>query len=268
MFSTRNGPGMSGGVRGQRPGVSQGKRGIPEPVLREHRRLREPRPAPAGVFEETPVDEVEHHPLPAGVRNRAVQPHRREQGPGGPRVQIEDRIEPARQPAVVEVHERNAHPRLVVVRLEPEDEQLRERRFIAERGDAEDGGGRSRAQGLRFGPGVRPPDVPSDLRRERRRQHHPHRHGRRADAPLAGSGGAHGAPPLQRALRLAAGAGTGAGPRVRGAGIPIPAAFTGLCGRGRTAPRRRAEPRRSASASPRSRDRRSCRRRTPASPIR
>ena len=259
-----------GRVLRQRPGVPQGERGIPEPVPGKQSDVREPRPAPAGVFEEAPVDEIEHHPLPGGVRHRAVQPRRREQRISGPRVQIDDRVEPARQPVVVEVHERNAHPRLAVVRLEPEEEQLRERRLVAERGEPQDGDGRGRAQGLRLGPGIRLPDVPPDLHRERRRKDHPHRHGRRGDAPLTrpgGSGGAHGAPPMRRASRLAAGIGTGAVLH-EDAAPKIPASLTAPCGRGRTSPRRRAGPRRPASASPRTRDRRSCRRRTPASPIR
>ena len=166
--------------------------------------MSEPRPAPAGVFEEAPVDELEHHPLPGGIRHRAVQPCCREQGIAGPGVQIDDRVEPARHPAVVEVHERDAHPRLVVVRLEPEHEQPGEHRLVAERGEAEDGGGRGRPQGVRLGPGVRPPGVPSDLDRERHRQHHPHRHGRRGDTPLTGSEGskgAHGATLMRRSLR-------------------------------------------------------------------
>ena len=46
------------------------------------------------------------------------------------------------------------------------------------------------------------------------------------------------------------------------------AALTAPCGRGRTSPRRRAGPRRPAPESRPGRDQRSCRRRTPASPIR
>ena len=191
----------AGRVPGQRPRVPQGERGVPEPVLREHRGMSEPRPAPAGVFEEAPVDELEHHPLPGGIRHRAVQPCCRKQGIAGPWVQIDDRVEPARHPAVVEVHERDAHPRLVVVGLKPEHEQPGEHRLVAERGEAEDGGGRGRPQGVRLGPGIRPPDVPSDLDRERHRQHHPHRHGRRGDTPLTGSEGAHGATLMRRSLR-------------------------------------------------------------------
>ena len=258
----------AGGVSGQGPGVSQGEPGIPEPVPREHRGMHEPRPAPAGIFEEAPVDELEHHPLPGGVRHRAVQPCRREQGIAGPRIQIDDRVEPALHPAVVELHERNADPRLVVVRLEPEDEQLRERRFVAERGEAQDGGGRGRTQGLRLGPGIRLPDVPSDLHRERRRQHHPQRHGHRGDAALTGSrdsDGAHGASPMRRSLRFAAETGTGAVPRRR---RRARTALTAPCGRGRTPPRRRAGSRRPEPVPRPGRDRRACRRRTPASPIR
>ena len=61
------------------------------------------------------------------------------------------------------------------MRLKPEHEQLRERRFVAERGDAKHRDGRGRRQFLRLGPGVGLPRVPSDLERERHRQHQPHR---------------------------------------------------------------------------------------------
>ena len=169
---------------GHRAGVSQGERGVREPVLRDHRGMCKPGPAPVGILEEPPVDELEHRALPAGVRHRAVQSGRREQRSVGPRVQIDNRIEPARHPIVVKVHERDAHPRLAVVRLEVEHEQLREHCLVAERADTQCRDGRGRGQNPRLGPGVRTPRMPTDLERERRRQHQPHRRRHRGDVPF------------------------------------------------------------------------------------
>ena len=138
----------------------------------------------AGIFEEASVDELEHHALPTRVRDGAVQGRRGQQRRVGPRVQVDDRVEPGREPAVVESHERDARARLAVVRLEAEHEQLRERRLVTERGDAKDRDGRDRLQVPYLGPGIGPPRVPSNLNRERRGQHQPYRRRHRGDAPL------------------------------------------------------------------------------------
>ena len=176
----------AGRVLGHRAGVSQREHGIREPMLRDHRRMRQPRPATIRILEEPAMDELEHRALPVGVRHRPVQSRRREQRRVGPGVEIDDRIEPSRHPLVVEIHERDGHPRLAVVRLEPEHEQPGERRLVAERRDLQCRGSGDGREGPCLGQGVRPPRVPADLERERRRQHPPHRRRHRGDGPLAG----------------------------------------------------------------------------------
>ena len=184
------GPGRhvrAGGVLGHRAGVAQRERGVPEPVLRHHRRVCEPRPAPVRVFQEPPVNELEHRALPAGVGHRPVQPRRREQGRVGPGVEIDDRVEPSCNPLVVELHERDARPRLAVVDQEPEHKQPGERRLVAQRRDVQHAGRGDRPERPGVSPRVRPPRVPADLERERCRQHPPQRQRHRGDGPLAGT---------------------------------------------------------------------------------
>ena len=174
-------------VLAHRAGVSQSEDGVAKAMLRDHRRVRQPRPPPVRILKEPPEDEFEHPALPHGVRHRTVQPRCREHGRVRPRIEIDDCIEPARDELVVEVHERDAHARLAVVGQESQHEQLRQHPRFAERRDLQHGIRGYGAQRLQLRPGIRTPRVPSELQRQRRRQHPSHRERHIGDAPLEGS---------------------------------------------------------------------------------